>query len=119
MSVLVAFLKTSGNTVTTSISSFDVSAEWCLPCKVNKSLVLNKAAFIQKLKAPGTVAMRGDWTTPDPVISEYLASFGRYGLPFNVIYGPATPLGLVLPELLSSSLVFSALQRAEGSTGNQ
>jgi len=97
----------------------DVSAEWCLTCKVNKSLVLNKAVVIQKLKAPGTVAMRGDWTTPDPAISEYLASFDRFGLPFNVIYGPATPFGLVLPELLSSSLVLSALQRAEGSTGNQ
>ena len=97
----------------------DVSAEWCLTCKVNKSLVLNKATVIQQLTAPGTVAMRGDWTTPDPAISVYLASFGRYGLPFNVVYGPATPLGRVLPELLSGDLVLSALQRAKGSTENQ
>jgi len=95
----------------------DVSAEWCLTCKVNKSLVLNKAIVIEQLKTPGTIAMRGDWTTPDPAISEYLASFDRYGLPFNVVYGPARPFGLVLPELLSSHLVLSALEQAKDSMG--
>ena len=60
--------------------------------------------------------MRGDWTKPDPVIAEYLATFGRYGLPFNVIYGPGTPLGSVLPELLSENSVVSALQQAKGMT---
>ena len=61
---------------------------------------------------PGIVAMRGDWTKPDPIIAEYLESFGRYGLPFNVIYGPGTPLGLVLPELLSKAVILSGLQQA-------
>ena len=97
----------------------DISAEWCLTCKVNKSLVLEKTKIIQQLTAPETITMRGDWTKPDRAIAEYLASFGRYGLPFNAIYGPGTPLGLVLPELLSGALVLSAMQQARGSTENE
>ena len=107
----IGLLVEAGNTI-----FVDITAEWCLTCKVNKSLVLNKAKIVEQLTAPGTITMRGDWTKPDPIIAEYLATFGRYGLPFNVIYGPGTPLGLVLPELLTKSSVVSALQRAKGMT---
>ena len=105
----IGLLVEAGNTI-----FVDITAEWCLTCKVNKSLVLNKAKIVEQLTAPGTIAMRGDWTKPDPIIAEYLATFGRYGLPFNVIYGPGTPLGSVLPELLSEGSVVSALQQAKG-----
>ena len=97
----------AGNTV-----FVDITADWCLTCKVNKSLVLDKAEIVDQMTLPGIVAMRGDWTKPDPIIAEYLESFGRYGLPFNVIYGPGTPLGLVLPELLSKAAILSGLQQA-------
>jgi suppressor for copper-sensitivity B len=105
----IGLLVEAGNTI-----FVDITAEWCLTCKVNKSLVLNKAKIVEQLTAPGTIAMRGDWTKPDPIIAQYLATFGRYGLPFNVIYGPGTPLGSVLPELLSEGSVVSALQQAKG-----
>ena len=59
--------------------------------------------------------MRGDWTRPDPMISDYLASFGRYGIPFNAVYGPGAPEGIALPELLTSEEVLDALDRAAGS----
>src|SRR3546814_12264937 len=51
------------------------------------------------------VAMQADWTRPDPKIADYLASFGRYGIPFNVVYGPAAPQGIVLSELLTVEAV--------------
>ena len=38
--------------------------------------------------AENVVAMQADWTAPDPAIAEYLSSFGRYGIPFNAVYGP-------------------------------
>jgi len=56
--------------------------------------------------------MQADWTRPDPVISAYLAGFGRYGIPFNVIYGPKSPNGRTLPELLSTQTVLTALSEA-------
>jgi thiol:disulfide interchange protein len=41
------------------------------------------------------------WAKPDDVIAAYLQSFGRYGLPFNAVFAPRAPNGLVLPELLT------------------
>jgi suppressor for copper-sensitivity B len=60
------------------------------------------------------VPMRADWTRPDPAINEYLRSFGRYGIPFNAVYGPGAPQGIALPELLTADAVLDALKRAEG-----
>ena len=62
--------------------------------------------------APGTVAMGADWTRPDPIIAAYLKSFGRYGIPFNAVYGPGAPEGIALSEILTPGDVLSALERA-------
>ncbi|WP_193184400.1 protein-disulfide reductase DsbD family protein [Nisaea sediminum] len=92
----------------------DVTADWCLTCKVNKSLVLESGALAERIASGDIVAMRADWTMPDPAIAEYLASFGRYGIPFNAVYGPAAPAGLALPELLSLEAVDAAIRDARG-----
>lgn len=94
----------------------DVTADWCITCQVNKSLVLTRGEVAARLAsgADRVVAMRADWTRPDARIAEYLASFGRYGIPFNVVYGPAAPSGIALPELLTSDSVLAALDRAAG-----
>ncbi|MEO9902214.1 MAG: thioredoxin family protein, partial [Nisaea sp.] len=90
----------------------DVTADWCLTCKVNKSLVLETNEISGLIESDDLVAMRADWTTPDPKIADYLASFGRYGIPFNAVYGPGAPAGLALPELLSLEAVQSAIAEA-------
>ncbi|MBI1245654.1 MAG: DUF255 domain-containing protein [Alphaproteobacteria bacterium] len=90
----------------------DVTADWCVTCQVNKRLVLSQDAIAQRLNATGTVALIADWTRPDARISAYLAEFGRYGIPFNAVYGPALPGGVALPELLTADAVLSALDAA-------
>jgi suppressor for copper-sensitivity B len=92
----------------------DVTADWCLTCKVNERLVLDRAPVSDELTKPGVVAMRADWTRPNPAIDDYLARFGRAGIPFNVVYGPAAPGGLPLPELLTAGAVTEALAEAAG-----
>ncbi|MGH7113943.1 MAG: protein-disulfide reductase DsbD family protein, partial [Stellaceae bacterium] len=94
----------------------DVTAAWCLTCKVNEAAVLDRAPVARRLFGPGVVAMRGDWTRPDPALTRYLQSFGRYGIPFNAVYGPGRPSGEVLPELLTSAAVEKALDRASART---
>ena len=94
----------------------DVTADWCLTCQINKKLVLDTAPVADWLTADGTVAMRADWTRPNPKIAAYLASFGRYGIPFNAIYGPQAPEGVALPELLTSELVIEAALKADSNT---
>lgn len=93
----------------------DITAEWCVTCIVNKRLVLDRSPVRDVLDSDAVVAVRGDWTLPDPVISAYLASHERYGIPFNAVYGPGLPEGLVLPELLSADTVMDAIERAKGS----
>lgn len=92
----------------------DVTADWCITCQVNKAAVLQRAPVAERLAAAPVVAMRADWTRPDEAIAAYLASFGRYGIPFNAVYGPGAPAGIALPELLSSGSVLDALDRAAG-----
>ncbi|MGF1593194.1 MAG: protein-disulfide reductase DsbD family protein [Kiloniellaceae bacterium] len=93
----------------------DVTADWCITCQVNKRLVLDTGAVTARLDSPDVVRMRGDWTLPDAAISDFLAGFGRYGIPFNAVYGPGAPEGLPLPELLTRDAVLTALgQAAEG-----
>jgi suppressor for copper-sensitivity B len=89
----------------------DVTADWCVTCKINKALVVNDSAIAQRL-ASDVVPVRADWTRPDPRIGEYLKSFGRYGLPFNVVFGPGAPEGIVLPELLTTNGVLAAFAKS-------
>ena len=90
----------------------DVTADWCITCQVNKSLVLERGEVREALSRPGVIAMRADWTRPNPVIADYLASFGRYGIPFDAVYGPSQPHGEPLPEILSTRATLGALERA-------
>jgi len=90
----------------------DVTADWCITCQFNKKRVLQAGEVSELLGAEGMVAMRADWTRPDPAIADFLASFGRYGIPFNVVYGPGAEQGIPLPELLSESDVLGAVETA-------
>ena len=91
----------------------DVTAEWCITCQVNKALVLYQGEVARRLGGDGVVAMQADWTHPDEAISRYLSGFGRYGIPFDAVYGPGAPRGIPLPELLSADAVLDALDRAQ------
>jgi suppressor for copper-sensitivity B len=86
----------------------DVTADWCITCQVNKKIVLDNEPVSSWLNSENVVAMRADWTRPDADIARYLASFGRYGIPFNAVYGPEAPNGIALPEILTSNIVLDA-----------
>lgn len=90
----------------------DVTADWCITCKVNKAAVVERGAVAARLAAGGVVPMRADWTKPDDGIARYLASFDRYGIPFNAVYGPGAPDGIALSELLTEAEVLAALDKA-------
>ncbi len=92
----------------------DVTAEWCITCLVNKGAVLSQGEVYERLRGPNVVAMQADWTRPSAVISRYLEKFGRYGIPFNIVYGPGTPNGETLGELLSQDSVLTAMNSAAG-----
>ncbi len=90
----------------------DVTADWCITCQANKALVLDRGVLRKRIESGEVVALRADWTRPDAAIAGYLAGFGRYGIPFNAVYGPGAPAGIPLPELLRTEDVLAALDRA-------
>ena len=97
-----------------SVVFIDVTADWCITCQVNKKLVIDRDPVATALSESSVIPMRGDWTLPSEEISDYLASFGRYGIPFNAVYGPGLPQGEALPELLTAERVMDAIERARG-----
>ena len=90
----------------------DVTADWCITCQANKALVLDRGAVRARIEEGRVLALRADWTRPNAAIAEYLASFGRYGIPFNAVYGPGAPSGIALPELLRDEDVLAAFDKA-------
>lgn len=90
----------------------DVTADWCLTCKANKALVIDRGHVAEMLGLEGIVPMQADWTRQDENIRRFLEDNGRYGIPFNIVYGPAAPEGIVLSEVLSTDEVVTALEKA-------
>ena len=86
----------------------DVTADWCFTCKVNETLFIETAEVAGAFEAHGVVAMRADWTRRDDSISSYLADFGRYGIPFYVLYRPGRPPH-VFSELISKAAIVDLL----------
>ncbi|MFH0257704.1 protein-disulfide reductase DsbD family protein [Vibrio rumoiensis] len=99
----------AGNTV-----FVDVTADWCITCKANKIGVLLQQPVYDALQQDKIVRMQGDWTVPNPQVSEYLQSYNRFGVPFNIVYGPQAPQGIELPVIYSSDDVMQAIAQASG-----
>ena len=86
----------------------DVTADWCFTCKVNEGLFLETRDVASAFETHGVLAMRADWTRPNDTIARFLADFGRYGIPFYVMYRPGEE-PYVFSELLSKSAILRLL----------
>lgn len=87
----------------------NVTADWCLTCKVNERLVFNDAEVLGDFAAHDVVMLKGDWTQRNPDLTRYLNRFARVGVPFYVMYSPRHPNGLILPELLTKGALRAAI----------
>ncbi|MCU6425606.1 thioredoxin family protein [Enterobacter sichuanensis] len=92
----------------------DISADWCVTCKVNEHRVLNQPEIVAALRQPDVVALRGDWSQPSALIAAFLAKRNRYAIPFNAVYGPGLPDGEILSPLLDKRTLVTTLNNAKG-----
>jgi thiol:disulfide interchange protein DsbD len=90
----------------------DITADWCVTCKVNEHAVLDTQAFHDLLKRTGTVYMQGDWTNVDPTIGKFLAQYNSPGVPLYVVFPADGGPGRQLSTVLTSALVEKALTAA-------
>ncbi len=90
----------------------DMTADWCITCKVNEKAVLDTEEFRDLLERTGTVYMVGDWTNQDTAISTFLDEFKAPGVPLYVVYPANGGPGKKLPQILSLSLMRESLEAA-------
>jgi thiol:disulfide interchange protein/DsbC/DsbD-like thiol-disulfide interchange protein len=86
----------------------DMTAAWCMTCLVNERLVLDTQGARALFARRGVHVLRGDWTRHDPAITAFLMDHERDGVPLYV-YAPAHGAEVVLPQLLTTSILARAL----------
>lgn len=91
----------------------DVTADWCVTCKANKIAVLHREPVYTLLQEKEIITMKGDWTLASDSVTQYLQSYGRFAVPFNIVYGPGAPQGIPLKTILTSDAVLAAVQQAK------
>ncbi len=95
----------------------DLTADWCLTCKVNERAVLASEDVAEAFRRHRVAAIRGDYTRQPPELTRLLRQFGRAGVPMYVIFPAGRPQEpILLPEVLTTSLVLDRLEEAAATT---
>ena len=85
------------------------TADWCLSCKVNEAAAINRIDVQNAFNTAGIKVFAGDWTDGDPVITRFLESQGRAGVPLYLWYRPGKSPEQ-LPQVLTPTML---IERAE------
>lgn len=62
------------------------TADWCLNCKVNEKLILEREKVVELFKKHEVIMMKADWTRSNKEIFHEIQSLGRAGIPLDVLY---------------------------------
>ena len=93
----------------------DFTADWCLTCQANMKTSIDIPEVSKKLKETGALAFLADYTRGDERISAELRKYNRAGVPLVIVYPADTNKPpIILPELLTPSIVLEALESAAG-----
>jgi thiol:disulfide interchange protein DsbD len=93
----------------------NMTAAWCLTCKVNERVALSGGRFEDLLARTGTTYLVGDWTNRDAAISAYIDRFAHPGVPLYVVYPADGSAPEVLPQVLTPRTIAGALEDAAAS----
>jgi len=85
------------------------TADWCLTCKVNERVAIEREATRDAFKKAGVVALVGDWTLRDPEITRFLSRHGAAGVPLYLWY-PAGGDAQKLPQVLGPDSLVTLAQ---------
>ncbi len=88
----------------------NLTAAWCITCKVNERVALKSSEVAQAFKAGGIAYLKGDWTKANPEITALLEQFGRAGVPLYLFYPGHGAKPHVLPQLLTAGLVLDEIK---------
>jgi len=89
----------------------DVTARWCVTCRVNEQLVLETSEIADVFARHEVIPMKADWTNRNAEIADYLSDHGRYAIPFYMLYRPGDE-PFLFSELLNKEIVISTVESA-------
>lgn len=81
-----------------------LTADWCLTCKVNEKVAIERSETQAAFASAGVVTMRGDWTGGDARITRFLDQQKRSGVPVYLWYAPGAE-ARTLPQVLTPALL--------------
>ncbi|AMO47559.1 Cytochrome c biogenesis protein, transmembrane region [Enterobacter sp. FY-07] len=90
------------------------TASWCITCQVNEKTSLSTQAVKEALAKTGTLYMIADSTKFNADIDDALNELGQGSLPLYVIYPADGSAPKILPQVLTPSIVVTALTGASG-----
>jgi DsbC/DsbD-like thiol-disulfide interchange protein/cytochrome c biogenesis protein CcdA len=86
------------------------TADWCLTCKVNEGVAIEREATREAFEKAGVIPMVGDWTQRDAEITAFLAEQGAAGVPLYLWYEPGEGAEQ-LPQVLTADELTELAQR--------
>ena len=88
----------------------NLTAAWCVSCLYNERVALSTEAVRKAFSETGTVYLVGDWTNRNAEISALLRQYGRDGVPLYLYFPAGGGDPIVLPQLLTESIVINAVR---------
>lgn len=97
------------------------TADWCLSCKTNERVALATDEVAEAFNSRGIKVVEGDWTTEDPVITEWLGMYDRAGVPLYLYFpeGSSLRTATILPQILTPGIVIDVIDKAEPGRNNK
>lgn len=89
-----------------------LTADWCLTCKVNERVAIEREATRDALGKAGVIVLKGDWTRRDPAITRYLGTQGAAGVPLYVWYPARGAAPQHLPQVLTPDSLIALARTA-------
>lgn len=95
----------------------EMTAAWCITCKVNHAIAINTDATKTLFKENNVQYLIGDWTSHDDTITQYLQAFGRNGVPIYVFYAKRDahsgkrPEAKLLPQIITTKTLQKTIGR--------
>jgi thiol:disulfide interchange protein DsbD len=88
----------------------DATAAWCISCLVNEQTSLSRASVQKAFADRKIVYLVADFTNRNAEGAALLAAHDRAGPPLYLYYAPKAPAPVVLPQVLTPSIVLSAVR---------
>lgn len=87
------------------------TADWCLTCKVNEKVAIEREDTRTAFEKAGVKVVRGDWTVRDAAITAFLTEHGAAGVPLYLWYAPGAE-GEILPQVLTPAALVALAEKS-------